>query len=293
MHTKSGLAAFCRSGVGIFLGFACSPLVTPTPVRAQGALVVYCSVEEEWCRGMTTAFERQTGIKVAMTRKSSGETYAQLKAEAANPRGDIWWGGTGDPHVQAAGEGLTVEYKSARLGELQDWAVRHWEQTRGRTVGIYSGALGFGFNVDLIKKKGLAEPKCWADLLDPKLKDEVQVADPNSSGTAYTMLATIVQIMGEDSGFSYLKALHKNVNQYTKSGAAPARATGLGETTVGIAFQHDLVTSAIDSASMQCVAPCEGTGYEIGSMSIIKGGRNADNAKKWSPCPLPPEAPPL
>jgi iron(III) transport system substrate-binding protein len=87
MHTKSGLAVFCRSGVGIFLGFACSPLVAPTPVRAQGALVVYCSVEEEWCRGMTTAFERQTGIKVAMTRRSSGETYAQLKAEAANPRG--------------------------------------------------------------------------------------------------------------------------------------------------------------------------------------------------------------
>ena len=30
---------------------------------------------------MVTAFERETGIKVAMTRKSSGETYAQVKAE--------------------------------------------------------------------------------------------------------------------------------------------------------------------------------------------------------------------
>jgi ABC-type Fe3+ transport system substrate-binding protein len=38
--------------------------------------------------------ERRPGIKVLMTRKSSGEFYAQLKAEAANPRGDIWWGGT-------------------------------------------------------------------------------------------------------------------------------------------------------------------------------------------------------
>jgi iron(III) transport system substrate-binding protein len=96
--------------------------------------------------------------------------------------------------------------------------------------------------------------------------------------------------MGEDRGFSYLKALHKNVNQYTKSGAAPARATALGETTVGIAFQHDLVTSAIDGAPMKVVAPCEGTGYEIGSMSIIKGGRNADNAKKWYDWALTPEA---
>ena len=276
--------------VSSLFGLMCALLLLPTAARAQGALVLYCSVEEDWCRTMTTAFERQAGIKVAMTRKSSGETYAQLKAEATNPRGDIWWGGTGDPHVQAAGEGLTIEYKSPRLDELQPWAVRQWEQTNGRTVGIYSGALGFGYNVDLVKKKGVAEPKCWADLLDPKLRDEVQVADPNSSGTAYTLLATMIQLMGEDKGFSYLKALHKNVNQYTKSGAAPARATALGETTVGIAMQHDLVTSAMDGAPTKVIAPCEGTGYEIGSMSIIKGARNLANAKQWYDWALTPDA---
>src|SRR5204862_6009966 len=132
--------------------------------------------------------------------------------------------------------------------------------------------------------------KCWADLLDPKLKDEVQVADPNSSGTSYTLLATVVQLMGEDKGFAYLKALHKNINQYTKSGAAPAKSTALGETTVGIAFQHDLVSMVVDKAPIKVVAPCEGTGYEIGSMSIIKGARNLDNAKKWYDWALTPEA---
>ncbi|MDQ4062268.1 MAG: extracellular solute-binding protein, partial [Pseudomonadota bacterium] len=162
--------------------------------QAQGALVMYCAVQEEWCRAMVGAFERETGIKVSMTRKSSGEIYAQVKAEAANPRADIWWGGTGDPHMQAAEEGLTEEYKSAKMSELQDWAVRQWEQSKNRTVGIYSGALGFGYNTEQLKAKGVPEPKCWADLLNPKLKDEVQVADPNSSGTAYTLMATIVQL---------------------------------------------------------------------------------------------------
>ena len=102
-----------------------------------------------------------------------------------------------------------------------------------------SGALGYGFNTKEIAGKKLAEPKCWADLLDPKLKDEIQVADPNSSGTAYTLLATIIQLMGEEKGFDYLKKLHRNVNQYTKSGAAPAKATALGETAVGITFMHE------------------------------------------------------
>src|SRR5260370_34915485 len=161
MNKRVLLARIRPAEVGILV--ATVLLLSPASACAQGALVVYCSVEEEWCRAMATVFERQTGVRVAMTRKSAGETYAQVKAEAANPRGDIWWGGTGDPHVQAAGEGLTVEYRSARLGELQVWAVRQWEQTSGRTFGNYSGAPSCGFNDHLLQKKGLPDPNCWAD----------------------------------------------------------------------------------------------------------------------------------
>jgi iron(III) transport system substrate-binding protein len=202
----------------------------------------------------------------------------------------VWWGGTGDPHLQAAEEGLTEEYTSPMNAQLQDWAIKQWEQSKKRTVGVYAGALGYGFNTQLIAKKGIPEPKCWADLLNPKLKDDVQVADPNSSGTSYTMLATVVQLMGEDKGFDYLKQLHKNINQYTKSGAAPAKATSLGETAVGIVFQHDMVTMVVDGGPVKVVAPCEGTGYEIGSMSIIKGAKNMDLAKKWYDWALTPAA---
>lgn len=271
MKTHSMLAAATLLGA----------LLAPLSAAAQGELVVYCTVQEEWCRPMVAAFEKSTGIKVSMTRKSSGEFYAQLKAEAANPRGDIWWGGTGDPHMQAAEEGLTEPYKSPKLAELQDWAVRQAEQSKYRTVGIYAGALGYSYNTDELKKRGLPEPKCWADLTTPAFKDEVQVANPNSSGTSYTMLATLVQIMGEAKAFDYLKALHRNVNQYTKSGAAPARAAATGESLVGITFQHDAVIQALGGAPVKIVSPCEGTGYEIGSMSIVKGAKNMANAKLW------------
>ena len=256
-------------------------LASAVPAAAQGELVLYCTVQEEWCRPMVAAFEKATGVKVLMTRKSSGEFYAQIKAEAANPKGDVWWGGTGDPHMQAAEEGLTLEYKSPKLAELQDWAVRQAESAKFRTVGIYAGALGYSFNTAELAKRKLPEPKCWADLAKPVYKDDVQVANPNSSGTSYTMLATLVQLMGEDKAFDFLKAMHKNVNQYTKSGAAPARAAATGESLIGITFQHDAVTQAVNGAPVKIVSPCEGTGYEIGSMSIIKGARNLDNAKKW------------
>ena len=152
---------------------------------------------------------------------------------------------------------------------------------------------GAGLRISTRKQlaaKGVAEPKCWSDLLDPKLKGEVQVADPNSSGTSYTLLATVVQLMGEDKGFDYMKKLHANINQYTKSGAAPAKATALGETTVGITFQHDMVVQILGGAPVKVVSPCEGTGYEIGSMSIVKGARNLDAARKFYDWALSPAA---
>jgi iron(III) transport system substrate-binding protein len=265
-------------------------LLVPTLAAAQGNLVLYCAPQEEWCRAMVTAFERKTGVKVAMTRKSSGEIYAQIKAEASNPRGDVWWGGTGDPHLQAAEEGLTVEYRSPMEKELAPWALRQAKDAKYRTVGVYAGVLGYGYNTEVLKRRNLPEPKCWSDLLSDKYKDEVQVADPNSSGTSYTMLATIVQIMGEDKGFDYLKRLHRNINQYTRSGAAPAKAAAQGETLIGITFLHDLVTMAVGGAPLKLVAPCEGTGYEVGSMSIIKGGRNPKEARMWYDWALSAEA---
>jgi len=272
---------FVSTGLSVLAVAAVAAIVTAAPARADGELTLYCSPQIEWCEAMITAFQKETGITVAMTRKSSGETFAQIKAESSNPKGDVWWGGTGDPHLQAAEEGLTEEYKSPMLAELQDWAVKQAEQSGFKTVGIYAGALGFGYNTELLAEKGLSEPKCWADLAKEEFKGEVQIANPNSSGTAYTALATFVQMMGEDAAFEYLKALHKNVNQYTKSGSAPIKAAALGETTVGIVFLHDAVTQVVEGAPIKAVSPCEGTGYEIGSMSIIKGARNLDNAKKW------------
>ena len=256
-------------------------VLVPAAARGEGNLTLYCNPQIEWCQLVIAEFTKATGIKVAMTRKSSGETFAQIKAEASNPKGDVWWGGTGDPHLQAAEEGLTLEYRSPRLGELQAWATNQAKASNYRTVGVYAGALGFGYNTELVAKKKLPEPKCWKDLIRPDLKGEVQVADPNSSGTSYTMLATMVQLLGEAEAFEYLKKLHRNVNQYTKSGSSPIKAAAQGETTVGIVFMHDAVTMAVRGAPIKVVAPCEGTGYEVGSMSIIKGARNLESAKRF------------
>lgn len=256
----------------------------------KGNLNIYCSMQLEWCSLAGNEFQKQTGVKVNVSHKGSGETFAQLKAEASNPKGDVWFGGTGDPHLQAAEENLTEPYQSPNLKDLHPWATFQAQVAGYKTVGVYAGALGFGFNTELLAKKKLEAPKCWMDLTKPEYKGDVQMANPAASGTAYTALATVVQIMGEDKAFEFMKALHRNISQYPRSGAGPIKSAARGETAIAVTFMHDVSTELKNGFPVGMSGPCEGTGYEVGSMSILKGARNMENAKRFYDWALTPDA---
>jgi len=292
--TRGSLATFegdCMKVRSTWLFVASLPLLAGlAPSASAQQMNVICPVQAEWCTLAATEFEKETGIKVAMTLKGSGESFAQIAAEKANPKLDLWFGGTGDPHLQAAEQGLTEEYKSPMVAQLQPWAQKQAEQSKYRTVGLYLGVLGLGYNTELLARKKIAAPACWRDLIKPEFAGEVQMANPNASGTAYTAIATIVQLFGEEEAFKYLKALHRNINNYPRSGVGPIKAVARGETLASISFIHDVVTEAQAGFPVKGAAPCEGTGYEIGSMSIVKGARNLENAKKFYDWALTPKA---
>ena len=239
---------------------------------------------------MATVHGRTAGVKVNLSLRGTGEALAQLIAERDNPKTDIWFGGTGDPHLQAAEQGLTLEYKSPLLAQLHPWARKQAEDSKFRTVGVYLGPLGFGFNTELLARKKVAAPKTWPDLLRPEFKGDIQMANPATSGTAYTMIATLVQLMGEEKAFTYMKELHRNVSTYTRSGVGPAKAAARGETAVSVSFVHDVSTEAVNGFPVAWNTPVEGTGAEIGSMSIVKGSRNTEAAKRFYDWALSPGA---
>jgi len=249
---------------------------------AAGQLNLYCSSPNTaWCQGMANGFEKATGIKAAVVQKATGEMLAQIKAERANPKGDIWWAGPGDAYLQAAEDGLLETYLSPNVKDLHDWAQRITVVSQGRVSGVYGGILSLGYNTELQAKKKLPIPKCWKDLLEPAYKNEVMLGNPNSSGTAYLMLASLVQVFGEDEAFKYMKALNANVSSYARSGIGPMTAVTRGEVYVGSTVLHGVINEIVRGFPVLPILPCEGVGYEVGSMAIIKGARNLDAAKRF------------
>lgn len=258
--------------------------------QAQGSLNMLCAPQADWCEAIAAAFQRDTGVRVSMTRKSAGEILAQIRAEAQNPRTDIWFGASAETHISAAEQNLLQAYTSPNMAGLHDWAQNVHRITEGRCVGVSSGAIGIAWNRELMARKSLPIPRSWEDLLNPAYRGEIQLPNPNSSGTAYTIIAGLVQLWDEDRAFAYLRRLHANVNAYTRSGAAPMQAVSRGETAIAVSFNME-VTSMIQAGfPIEIGYPAEGTSYEVACMSIIRGARNLPQARRFYDWYLTPAA---
>ena len=271
-----------------FILAAAAAVGLAAPAAAQGSLNMLCAPQADWCEAIAAAFQRDTGIRVNMSRKSAGEILAQIRAEAQNPRTDVWFGASAETHI-SAGE-LLQPYTSPNMAQLQPWAQRAHQASNGRCVGVSSGAIGIAYNTEVMARRNLPIPRSWEDLAGPAYRGEVQLPNPNSSGTAYTIIAGLIQLWDEERAFAYLKRLHANVNAYTRSGAAPMQAVARGETALAASFNMETASMANAGFPIEMVYPSEGTAYEVACLSIIRGARNLAQARRFVDWYLTPAA---
>lgn len=241
-------------------------------------LTIYSGLMEDHMVKAVAEFEKETGIKTEAVRMSSGEILTRIKAEKENPKASVWFGGPADGFIQAAQDGVIEPYVSPNAKDIPN----KFKDKDGYWTGIYVGYLGFVANEKLLKEKGAQIPTSWEDLLKPEFKGQVSMANPGSSGTAYTTLATVVQLMGEEKGLEYMKKLNGQIRTYQKSGTAPARIAGQGEAMIGITFLHDAIKYREEGMKdIVLSTPKEGTGYEIGAVAMIKGAPDKEAAQKF------------
>jgi len=252
---------------------------TATAQEAEDELVVLCTPQEQWCVKMVEEFQAETDIPTSYVRMSSGESLARLRAGAEAPEFDVWWGGPADGQIAANEEGLIEPYISPNAAGVADTQ----KDADGVWTGVYVGALGLCVNAKVIEELGLEVPQSWADLLDPALDDNVAMAHPASSGTAYTTFYTqVLRLGGEEAAMEYMKQLHPNILQYTKSGSASGPMAGRGEIAVSVIFSHDCIANIDEGfTDLVTVFPADGTGYEIGAQALIANAAHPNNAKAW------------
>jgi iron(III) transport system substrate-binding protein len=267
-----------RLSLPILSCFIMVAIMGPSSFADKKVLHAYTSLDAQEAPVYTKKFEEKTGIEVKWVRLSAGETLARLEAEKNNPQVSIWFGGPSPEFMIAKQKGLLaryepkLDYKINVANRDLDW---NW-------VGFYFGAIGFGLNQDFFKSKNLSYPETWDDLLKPEFKGKISMAYPYTSGTAYTVVAALLEKYGEEKGWEYIKKLDGQVHHYNKSGSAAVTQAGLGEVAVGISFSHDILKKGKDSGYPVALSvPKDGTATEIGAMALVKGGKEEALAKQF------------
>lgn len=278
MNNKRILSAAITAAMAVTMFAGCGSSSKTAAVKKDLTLTVYAGINEEPALGLTKQFEKETGIKTSMVRMSGGELLARIQAEKSNPKASVWFGGPAESYIQAKAEGLLDTYISPNVKDIPE----KYRDKEGYWTGFQTGVLGFFTNSKLLKEKGLDAPKTWDDLLKPEYKGQIVVANPASSGTAFTFIATIIQLKGEQAAMEYLKKLDGQIKQYPKTGAAPAQMAGMGETMIGIGYLHEGVTQQeAGYKDLVISSPEDGTGYMVDSVALIKGGPDKEAAEKF------------
>jgi iron(III) transport system substrate-binding protein len=251
--------------------------VTPEPIG--GDLILYaCLFDPDKLQVLFSTFKAEYGVNVTCLDMSSGEALERIRAEKDNPQGDVLFGTTNLSHVNLAAEDLTEPFEGVGWNLLPEGPLKDPE---GRWVGFYYGVIGFACSPERLQELGAECPSSWQDLLDPVYEGEIVIASPGASGTAYTTLSGLAQLLGEDEAFEFWQQMDANIAQYTESGSAPGRMAAAGEFAIGIAFVHDIQVQQDAGLPVEISLPEEGTSYEIGGISIIKGAKNEEAAKAW------------
>lgn len=243
-----------------------------------GSLRVYAVITQDDAEMLTDMFREQTGVDVSFIRATTGELVNRVIAEQNNPQADILLGGASLLHTSIARAGALESYRSPNAEGLPAFGV----DPDGYWTGFYVTSLGIGVNEDRFRRLfgDTPIPESWDDLLDPRFDGEIVMTDPLASSTAYLFLQTQLQRLGWEAGWDYLETLAPLVGQFPTSGGAPPQLIGSGEFAIGVAFVHALSRYRRQGFPLTVRTPAQ-TGGEVGAISIVRGGPNPENARRF------------
>ena len=266
--------------------------------QASGKIAVYSALNESTNNAFVEAFKKEhSNIDVELLPlAAAGELQTRIRTEKASPKADVFIGGSSEFHEPLSKDGLLVAYKSPNAAGVDDM----YKSPDGYWTGWYIGIFGFVYNTDRFSKEmAVARPPAgWDDLLADGWKGKLVLPDPVKTGGGYIFIATQIfrfaQALGlvpapaaaieinytkaEGAAMDYMKKLHANIGQYAGTAPQAIQLVGQGQFVGAPNWSHDILTAKSRGQPVDLAVPAE-TGFEVGAVSIVKGGPNTEAAK--------------
>lgn len=251
---------------------------------------------------------RTPGGTSEIRRQLFAEYEAALKRGPIEPRSmsyDLLFGGGSYEHSQVkrplsatAADGSTRSASVSIPVEFSPEQLEAWYGSNhiGRNVlydpdlhwfGTAVSGFGIVYNIDVLKKLGIARPQTWNDLTDPRLAGWVALADPGQSGSIATALEVIIQRLGWEDGWRILREASANTRYFADSSSKIPIDVSLGEAGMGMCIdfygrtQAQFIRNADGSERVGYVDPPLLSDIDPDPISLLRGGPNRDLAIRF------------
>ncbi len=162
--------------------------------------------------------------------------------------------------------------------------------------GAALSSFGIVYNKDVLRYLGLAEPKSWGDLADPRYRNWIVLADPMRSASAKQVFMIIVERMMLDAhdagtdenqawarGMGLLRQIAANARLFTDSSSSVPIVVGNGDVAAGMAidFYGRAQADAVGDARMGYVEPVGATIINPDPIAVVRGAEHRELAIRF------------
>jgi iron(III) transport system substrate-binding protein len=254
---------------------AAADTVDMAAAKKEGNVVWYCSVPIETAQKVSNMFEQKTGIKVELFRSGGSNILRrfQQEAEAGKVFVDVITHSEPSAARAMTKKGLFVAFKATDFdkvpAEVKDPDGYHVAQ-RLNVMAIY-------LRDDKIPAAD--RPKTWGDLMQPKYKGKMVMADPSFS----SLLVTIVGMLAKDHGWEFFEKMRANDIMLVPGNQQVADMVKRGERPIAVGADAAYVGDSKKSGmAISTLYPQDGAFVIPSPSSIAKGSPHPNAAKAFA-----------
>ena len=215
--------------------------------KEGGKVVLYGSLETPVVDAVIAAFRKKTGLNAEYWRASAMSVMNRSMSEyrAGNPLYDIVLNNS-DPLLIMANEGMIAKYDSPT-------ALKYPKDQIDARLGAISryGIVGVLYHKGLVKAEDA--PKSIEDLVNPKYKGMLVMADPTLHVTTIQWLASLHKIMPKDKTEKFIRDLAAMKPTLVESMLPVSERVATGEVPIGLTFVKYAYTAAKGGAPLDYV----------------------------------------
>lgn len=254
-------------------------------------LTVYSPHGPELLKYLEDGFEKaHPNIDVQWVDMGSQEVLDRIRAEAANPQADVWFGAPAEAFDRAAKEGLLAPY-------IPTWSnaiAVEGRDAQDMWYGTYLTPEVIAYNTEAVKREDA--PKDWDEVLDPKWKGKVLIRDPIASGTMRAIFGAIVarsvaKTGSPEEGYQWLRRLDANTREYVLNPTILYQKIGRQEGVITLWDMPDIATlQQRFQIPVDYIIPSSGTPLLVDGIALVKGSKHPAEAKLYYEYVTTPEA---